>query len=464
MERIIARSRHVNRTPLGGAIKRLTADENAPSNPRPVHLQKGTPMPQLKKEITVAKGIILAVSMIIGSGLLGLPGLALELGTPHEALAGWFVIALAMVPMLYIFMALGMRYSTAAGLARYAQEALGEWGGHAVTYLMCGSVLLGMPALASIAGSYIARLLGTPEAFTLPLSVMFIVVMVASNLLGVRATSWVNGFAFISLLFLFAVMIGNNLGFLGVGLEAAGDVLRGSVALRPRNLWEICALLFWAYLGWENLSFGLEEFQNPRRNIPLVYWGSFLLVTFLYLLLALTSTGAELSGQSVKGASGMANLVGEVFAEKGLLFVMVLVLLANGNAWVFSISRLVYASGREGSLPRWVGSLDSRGIPFRSLMTILVSFSAVTLLSPLLGLSVSQRVMLVSQNFVFLFGISIAAFWRVEQGWRRVVFGVGGFVSFAFLISGFSWWAIYPLSLIVLGFLVHRYRRTADTL
>ncbi len=416
-------------------------------------------MTRLKKEINVIQGVILAVSMIIGSGLLGLPGLALELGTPHEALSGWFVIALAMVPMIYIFMELGMRYSTAAGLARYATEVFGEWGSYAVTYLMCGSVLLGMPALASIAGSYVVRFVGAPASAELTLSILFIIVMVIANGAGVRATSWVNGFAFLALLVLFGVMIAGNLPFLHNGLHAAGRILSGEESLRIGNLWSVCALLFWAYLGWENLSFGLEEFRDPLRTIPRVYWGSFLLVTLLYLLLALTSAGAELAGTDVQGASGMANLVTTVFAEKGLLGVMVLVLLANGNAWVFSISRLFYASGREGSLPAWLGHLDSRGIPLRSLLFLLVAFSSVTLLAPLIGFSVSQRVMLVSQNFVFLFGISIAAFWKVTRGWRRVLFGLGGFASFAFLLSGFSWWALYPCSLMLLGFVVHRYRQ-----
>ena len=154
----------------------------------------------------------------------------------------------------------------------------------------------------------------------------------------------------------------------------------------------------------------------------------------------------------------MANLVTSVFAEKGLLGVMVLVLLANGNAWVFSISRLFYSSGKTGSLPAWLGHLDRRGIPMRSLLFLLVAFTSVTLIAPLIGFSVSQRVMLVSQNFVFLFGISIAAFWKVSRGWRRIVFGLGGFGSFAFLMSGFTWWAVYPLSLLALGFFVHRHR------
>ncbi|HOO63236.1 MAG TPA: amino acid permease, partial [Synergistaceae bacterium] len=261
-------------------------------------------MSSLRKEITLLKGIVLAVSMIIGSGLLGLPGLALELGTPQEALGGWICIALAMIPMLYIFMNLGMRYSTAAGLARYAQEAVGGWGGYAVTYLMCGSVLLGMPALASIIAAYVAKFLGLPESCSLLLSVGCIALMVGSNLLGIRATSWVNGLAFVTLLGLFGIMVGENLPYLERGFAALQEFGSEGVSLHPKNLWSICALLFWAYIGWENLSFGLEEFQEPRKNIPRVYWGSFLLVTLLYLILAFTSVGAELSGYPLKGPEG----------------------------------------------------------------------------------------------------------------------------------------------------------------
>ena len=415
-------------------------------------------MSGLRKDITPFKGVVLAVSMIIGSGLLGLPGLALELGSPHDALGGWICISIAMIPMLYIFMNLGIRYSTAAGLARYAQEAVGEWGSYAVTYLMCGSVLLGMPALASIIASYAARLLGFPEGHTLLLSVGCIFFMVGSNLLGVRATSWVNGLAFVTLLGLFGIMVGENLSYFERGCTALGELGGGEISLHPKNLWSICALLFWAYLGWENLSFGHEEFQEPEKNLPWVYGVSFILVTSLYLILAFTSVGAELSGYSVKGPEGMARLVESSVAEKGLLFVMLLVLLANGNAWVFSISRLFYASGKEGSLFRWLGVLDSRGLPSRSLLFLLAAFSGVILLAPLLGLSISFRILLVSQNFVFLFGLSIIAFCRVERGWRRLIFGLGGAVSCLFLLSGFSWWILYPLGLMALGFLMYRYR------
>lgn len=419
-------------------------------------------MPELRKEITVTRGITLAVTMVIGSGILGLPGLALELGSPHEVLAGWVIISLGMVPMVFIFLDLGVRFSSAAGLSRYAVEAVGDWGGYAVTYLMCGSALLGMPALAHIGGSYMVRLIGAPESMTVPLSLLLVAVTVGSNLLGVRTTSLLNGVSLAALFFLLVIMVFANTGFLWEGTKAAVSTFGGHVPLSLGTLWKICALLFWAFLGWENLSFGLEEFRDPRKTIPRVYWGSFILVVSLYLFLAFASVGAELSGNTVKGAAGMANLIpGSRSGNKTLLAITVLVMVANTNAWAFSISRMLFAAGREGSLPRMLGNLDGRGIPVNSLLAMLAVFSAVIVLAPFLGLSVSTRVLLVSQNFVVLFVLSIVAFWRVNSGWSRWLFSLGGAGVSLFLMSGFSYLALFPAALLGLGYCVDARSRRA---
>ncbi|MDD4365603.1 MAG: amino acid permease, partial [Synergistales bacterium] len=208
-------------------------------------------MAELRKEITTGRGIILAVTMVLGSGLFGLPGLALERGTPYEALAAWFLISLAMVPLIFIFSDLGVRFTTAAGLSRYAEEAVGAWGNYAVVYLMIGSVAFGMPAMSNIAAAYIARLIGTPESSVTALSLLFIVTMVASNLFGVRATSAVNGIAFSTLAGLLLVVIAHNALFIRSGATAATELLSGRHPLSFRSIGSLCALLFWAFLGWE---------------------------------------------------------------------------------------------------------------------------------------------------------------------------------------------------------------------
>ena len=110
------------------------------------------PLPGLKKTITLWRGIALAVSMVIGSGLLGLPGLALEMGSVHSTAGAWLLVSLALIPLVYIFSALGLKFTSAAGLSRYARESLGDWGGYAVSAVLCGTYTLGIPVLALIGG------------------------------------------------------------------------------------------------------------------------------------------------------------------------------------------------------------------------------------------------------------------------------------------------------------------------
>ena len=59
-------------------------------------------MIELEKTISFSRGMGLAVCMLIGTGILALPGLALDAGTVHEAILGWFLIAIAAVPLIAI--------------------------------------------------------------------------------------------------------------------------------------------------------------------------------------------------------------------------------------------------------------------------------------------------------------------------------------------------------------------------
>jgi APA family basic amino acid/polyamine antiporter len=74
-------------------------------------------MTELKKTISFRRGMGLAICMIIGTGILALPGLALDVGTVHEAILGWFLIAIVAVPLIAICSSLGLRFPSTSGLA-----------------------------------------------------------------------------------------------------------------------------------------------------------------------------------------------------------------------------------------------------------------------------------------------------------------------------------------------------------
>jgi hypothetical protein len=65
---------------------------------------------------------------------------------------------------------------------------------------------------------------------------------------------------------------------------------------------------------------------------------------------------------------------------------------------------------------------------------------------------ITAMMLLVNQNFIFLCGFIIIAYWKTEMGWQRWVFSVLSLLSLSFLASGFTWKVIYPIFLIGLGY------------
>ncbi|WP_428860292.1 hypothetical protein AB4920_01755 [Bifidobacterium dentium] len=97
-------------------------------------------MAGLNKEINLPRGVTPAVGMVLGSGMLGLPGIVVAAVGSRMAIASWLAVILAMVPMVAIFSRLGSRYTTAAGLTEYARIAFGPWAADATFRSFVGNV------------------------------------------------------------------------------------------------------------------------------------------------------------------------------------------------------------------------------------------------------------------------------------------------------------------------------------
>jgi basic amino acid/polyamine antiporter, APA family len=206
--------------------------------------------------------------------------------------------------------------------------------------------------------------------------------------------------------------------------------------------------LFW----WENLSFSLGEMKDPQKNVPRLYWLSFVLVAAIYVLLALISVGASAAGVFLKGAAGLSGLV--LFTPGGsfLIWLTIIVLAANACSWNFTASRLIYAAGRTGIFPAVFGKLSRNNIPISSLVTLYTLSVFLITGCYLFKVPITAMMLLVNQNFIFLCGFIIVAYWKTETSWQKWVFSVLSLLSLSFLASGFTWKVIYPISLIVLGY------------
>jgi APA family basic amino acid/polyamine antiporter len=284
--------------------------------------------------------------------------------------------------------------------------------------------------------------------------------MFLSNLAGMRVISLINYASLAVLFLLIGLLIAFNLDFLGSGLGSASEAISGNAHIDLHNIWKVAALLFWAFIGWENLSFSLGEIKDPEKNVPRLYWLSFALVTSIYLVLALISTGASVSGTSLQGAAGLSSLV--LFTPGGrlLIWLMIVVIAANACSWNFTASRLLYAGGRTGIFPEAFGKLSKKNIPVSSLVGLYILSIFLILGSYLFKIPLSTMMLFVSQNYVFLYAFIIITYWKTETGWLKWVFSALSLLSLSFLISGFTWKIAYPIFLI--GFGYYRFIKSTD--
>src|SRR6218665_726739 len=100
----------------------------------------------LKKKITLLSGVAIAISMVFGSGLFGLPRLAISPTNPLTALLGWGLVVLLMAPLSYVFSWLGRQHPSSEGISLYASMGLGEWSRPGIMMITCGTLAVGMPA------------------------------------------------------------------------------------------------------------------------------------------------------------------------------------------------------------------------------------------------------------------------------------------------------------------------------
>lgn len=415
------------------------------------------PVARLHRNVTLSHGVGLAVSTLIGSGLLGLPGLAIGQVGPHTALAGWAVSMLLSVPLMLVFLRLTRLLQDAGGLARHAAVAFGPSAGAAASLLIACTFALCLPAGTVMGVSYLQEIFHLPSWAVLPMVLLLIGVSTAVNLAGATPSRWLNTFAVVSLLALIVSFVLLNLPAVGRGMVAVGEVVRGDVAVPLPALSGAVGLLFWAFLGWENMSFGSEEYEAQSGFVTRVYWIAFGVVSLLYAALALVSSGASLSGMAVQGVTGMLRLVDGHPLRPVIVGLIVVVVVANVNAWVFAASRLFFAAGRAGHLPAFLGRLDHRGIPVASLLTLYALYALLAGLTTSGVLPLVTAIQIANQNFVLLYVGAIVAFVATDRSRSGRVIAVAAAASCALLLSGFGAWLLAPLAICAIGYLKHRH-------
>lgn len=419
-------------------------------------------MSDLHKSMGGVVGTFVALSTILGSGMMILPGMSYhELG--RSAWIPWAIAALSVIPLLYCYAWLGRRYPSASGVAYYSEMALGPAVGRASGLLATFALVTGIPATAIVGGRYVAEFSGAASlAWVFPVAVLggaTAVSCVGATVSGKLQVGLILGL--VALITCTAVLA---LGAHGVPAPSA-DLPRFSA------LGGVLTAVYVAFTGWETVAFTFEEHKRSDI-IPRIFAASYVIVVLLYALLLLGLFAVVNSEDEALNSAPLLILAERSLGDLGrpaALLLVVATITANVVASVLALSRLVFGMARSGYLPALLSRVRERDRnPVTSVVVVGATLTLIAILgsSGLFGLEV---LFVLSGGIYFvLYGVGAASFAKLAHGdlARAVSLLCAVTVLAVTLLAGPSmWlcWALLPLVWLATTLLRNRQPRTGDT-
>jgi amino acid efflux transporter len=225
----------------------------------------------------------------------------------------------------------------------------------------------------------------------------------------------------------------------------------------------VLGAVFFAFTGWEMLSFTAEEYRNPRRDFPLAVAGSFAAVLVMYVLIAIGVQRALERGDPALDRAPVAAMFEAAYggaAGRAVGVAGTVIIAANVIGAVWAASRLYFASSRAGLLPAPLARVDRTSRAPRPAIAACVAVMVAVWAAHTFGLvSLDLLLRLAGQNFLVLYGLSVAAFLLLARGPVLRAVGVLAAVAVVVTAATFGPELLYTAALLVVGAVLTRRSR-----
>ena len=347
--------------------------------------------PALKSILGPVQLTFYAVGVIVGAGIYSVIGSAV--GVAGDGLWLSFVIGAGVAFLT------GLSYAEMTGmmpvagaeyvyLRRAAPRAGWAAFGVGVIILFSGAATAATVSLA-FAG-YLRIFIDAPLWLS---AFLLLAVCTAINVWGIREASWAN-------ILLTLIEIGGLVLVIAAGLTIDG-MFAPVFAVPGPGVMTGAAILFFVFLGFEELANVAEEARDPR-DVPRALFAGLGITTILYVLVALAIVALASPAMLAASEAPLATALARVWpGAAGTLSAIALFATANTVLIILiATSRLAYSMGRDGELPALFGAvLPGRRTPW---VGALLAFVMGAALLPLGDLTMLAQLSSFSALLAFL--------------------------------------------------------------
>jgi APA family basic amino acid/polyamine antiporter len=401
----------------------------------------------------------LMTGAVLGSGIIILPPLAIEVAGPW-ALPAWGATMLFGVAFAYIFARVGTLFPGEGGAADAVARAFGPWARDLGAYALAGAALFGPAAVMLTVANYLppGLLPDTPAAHGAAAAV----IQVVSALLlagGLKTMSRVTTILAVTATVL--LLAGAAVTLVFHRSPEAVDALFALPPLSVPTLGYTLLLLFFAVVGWEVVGNYGAEVRDPRRTMVRAAVLAGLVVGLVSLAVA---AGLQLGSFPQGAGHGVGGLLHPLFgpAAPWIMSALVAALCVTTYLmFVGAVIRLVAHLARQGGLPVRLDRRNRRGVPVVVLAVYtLVHLGQLVLVS--LGVLDMAGILAIADGFFLVNALlgALAAARLLVSPLPRIVSLVLALCLFAVLLSS-HWPVLAAIALMALVLALRTARRPA---
>lgn len=360
-------------------------------------------------QLTLRGATVLGVGSMIGAGIFSLLG---EAGAIAGA-AVWvsFLIGGAVAGLLgYVCARMGMTYPSRGGLITYLVKGFGM--GRLVgicSWLGYISAIVIVTAMVAVSfGGYASSLFigdNASAAWDHLFITAMLLLMLALNLVGTKVVAAAQSMIVVGVLAVFGVFVWVTISSVDTSLLAFSGYPSLSKIISS------VALTFFAYLGFNVITFTGGDLQNPRRDIPRATYLSIGIAATTYVLIAIGVFGTLTVAEVIKhGETAIAEAARPSLGDAGFTVMAIVALLSTAgctNATLYASKNLTSMLADEGLFPEAFGSRSRFGRNAGLIITTLL----VLVIANLVNLSAIASVGSAVALMIFVL-VGVA-------GWRR---------------------------------------------
>ena len=338
--------------------------------------------PKLKRRVSLFALTFYGVGNILGAGIYALIGdvvnitgnlswLAFVLASITGALTG---LSYAELSTMYPKSAAEFVYTEEAFKIRPLSFILG--------WIIIFSGILSAATVALAFASYLAGLIGIPSLYLIiPFAIILIIILSIINFIGIRTSTRTNiVFTSIEAIGLIIIII--------IGIPYMGTVNYFTVPLgaTPIVIIPAVALIFFAFIGFEDIANIAEEVKEPHKNLPRAIVYSIIITTILYCLTAIATVSIfPLVDPGAWDLVPLNAIASAVLGPIGGIIMSLIALFATANTVLIMLivtSRMMYGMARDKALPEGLSRISPR---YRTPMVTVLLTMAFTIVPVFFG-------------------------------------------------------------------------------